>query len=177
MSLSERLFPVHKSTCLHNRARAQYIPFKKEQELWPSLRYLFAVATRAAVFPAAPKPNVSQENVRPHHRAAPLRWFPFTPHMPPGSVTCKVAPQKHRAPEPCPQFIDSKGNTGVIYGATGEAQGCRRHHSPQHREDSEREMGHPWEIPERRKEMKTSRRRTVWNSCTNDPNLKKSRCF
>lgn len=33
-----------------------------------------------------------------------------------------------------------------------------------------------WEIPEGRKEMKTSRR-TVWNSCTNYPNLKKSPCF
>lgn len=121
MSLSERLFPVHKSTCLHNRARAQYIPLKKEQELWPSLRYLFAVATRAAVFPAAPKPNVSQENIRPHHRAAPLRWFPFTPHMPPGSVTCKVAPQS--APE-----AQSSRTTSSVHRQQGEHRSHLRSH-------------------------------------------------
>lgn len=70
MSLSVRLFPVHKSTCLHNWARAQYLPLKKKQELWPSLRYLFPVATRTVVFPAAPKSNVSQENIRTHHRTS-----------------------------------------------------------------------------------------------------------
>lgn len=91
-----RLFPVHKSTCLRNWARARYIPLKKKQELWPSLRYLFPVATRTAVFPAAPKSNVRQENMRTHPRAEPLRWSPFTPHMPPGSVPCKVASECSR---------------------------------------------------------------------------------
>lgn len=123
-----RLFPVHKSTCLRNWARARYIPLKKKQELWPSLRYLFPVATRTAVFPAAPKSNVSQENMRTHPRAEPLRWSPFTPHMPPGSVPCKVASQS--APEACSQFIAIKGNTGVIYGATGEAQGWSHRRGP-----------------------------------------------